>query len=325
MNALPSLALQTLALNTAKKFRDDYLVMSRHAFGDQEQRNGLVHAGEFGMYREQLLRTLLGCHLPARLSIGSGFLSTPQQHSSTQCDIVIYDRDATPSLDLVGGRTFFPTETCAAVGEVKSTLSVAALGEALEKLGETKRLRAAQCPPGLPVSPVEAVFSLWDGAASDDLTPQSLDLHRQRLFQPQWVEQQNLVTFLVCERIQWRKGEEPGSEGFHRSLARLYPPSSASLYLRHNLLLSLEDGFLAYAASSAGDEGAPRRLPYPFPRRGNIDCGWRWLPASDDALHILMFATECALAASRTWIYEFLSPAHLQDSLPLSFDYIPLS
>ncbi|WP_254460097.1 DUF6602 domain-containing protein [Xanthomonas sacchari] len=324
METNASLAMQALALNTARKFRDDYLAMSRHIFRDQEKRNGLLHSGEFGVYREQLLRTLLVSHLPARLAIGSGFLSTAQQPSSTQCDVVLYDRDATPSLDVAGGRVFFPTETCAAVGEVKSTLTFSALCEALHKLAETKRLRAAHCPPSLPVAPTDAVFSLWGQIGQESATRDQLDMHRLCLFQPQRIEQQNLMTFLVCEKIEWPSGEDPNSPGFHKALAKLYPCSPDS-YLRHNLLLSLQDGLLSYYTSGPGDDGEPRKLPYPFPCREGVDCGWRWLPASDDALHILMFATECALAASRTWIYEFFSPAHLQDHLFPRFRYMPLS
>lgn len=209
MDANASPAMQALALNTARKFRDDYLTLSRHVFQDREQRNGLLHSGEFGVYREQLLRTLLASHLPARLSIGSGFLGTPQQRSSTQCDVVLYDRDATPDLDLAGGRIFFPTETCAAVGEVKSRLDFSDLQNALQKLAETKRLRTAHCPPGLPVAPVDAVFALWKAERSQDIAPNALDALRQDLFQPLQVEQQNLMTFLVCERIEWPSGEDP--------------------------------------------------------------------------------------------------------------------
>ncbi|MET7143924.1 hypothetical protein M3S04_19765 [Xanthomonas sp. PPL139] len=325
METNASFAVQALALNTAKKFREDYLAMSRYIFRDEEKRNGLLHSGEFGVYRERLLRTLLVSHLPARLAIGSGFLSTVQQPSSTQCDIVLYDRDATPSLDVAGGRVFFPTETCAAVGEVKSTLTFSALCEALHKLVETKRLRAAHCPPSLPVAPTDAVFSLWGQMVREGATSDQLDRHRQSLFQPQQVEQQNLMTFLVCEKIEWPSGEDPNSPSFHKALAKLYPRSCDSYYLRHNLLLSLQDGLLSYYTSGLGDDGQPCNLPYPFPCREGVDCGWRWLPASDDALHILMFATECALAASRTWIYEFLSPAHLQDRLFPTFRYMPLS
>ncbi|MBO9875424.1 MULTISPECIES: DUF6602 domain-containing protein [Xanthomonas] len=325
MDTTTSHAMQALALNTAKKFRDDYLTISRHLFRDEEQHNGLLHAGEFGIYREQLLRTLLASHLPSRLSIGSGFLSTPQQPSSTQCDLVIYDRDATPSLDLAGGRVFFPTETCAAVGEVKSALKFSALCEALQKLAETKRLRAAHCPPGLPVAPVDAVFRLWEAARSQSIAPPALEALRRGLFQPDLVEQQNLVTFLVCERIEWPSGEAPDSDGFHRALAKLYPRSVGNYHLRHNLLLSLQDGLLSYYSAVTGDDGQWRNVPYFYPRRGQVDCGWRWLPASDDALHILMFAAECAASAARTWIYEFSSVAHLDDGHPLEFVYTQLS
>lgn len=318
-------AMQTLALNTARKFRDDYLVMSRETFWDADQNNHLLHSGEFGGYREQLLRTLLASYLPARLSIGSGFLATPLQHHSTQCDVVIYDRDATPSLDLSGGRVFYPTETCAAVGEAKSTLAFAALKEALHKLACTKRLRSEHCPPGLPVAPNDAVFRMWNQFALEEVTPGLLDAHRTSLFQPSRIEQQNLVTFLVCEKIEWPSGAQPGTSGFYKALAELYPRSADAYHLRHNMLLSLEDGFLSYSISAPDECGETRLLPYPFPRWEEIDCGWRWLPASDDALHILNFAAECALASSRTWIYEFLANAHLQGKQVPQYRYIPLS
>lgn len=316
-------ALRTLALNTAKKFRDDYLLMSREAFWDGSRKNGLLHPGEFGSYREQLLATLLASHMPARLAIGSGFLGSPRRRYSTQCDIVIYDRDATPALDLAGGRVFLPTETCAAVGEVKSVLSFHKLQEALEKLSCVKEMRAADCPPGLPVAPADAVFALQQ-SIGDSAESGAIETTRTEIFQPATVEQQNLVTFLVCEKIEWPKGEGPETDGFWKALTALYPPKIDRYHLRHNFILSLEDGFLSYSTPFQ-DEHGYRSVPYPYPRHGGIDGGWRWLRADAEATHILNFAMECALAASRTWIYEFLAGAHLEDGEFPHYHYLPLS
>ena len=101
----------------------------------------LIHPGEFGRYRENICKQFLKFVTPARLDIGTGFIINTSNKVSHQCDIIVYDAQHTPLLESEEKQFFFPVETIAAVGEIKSVLSKTALSEAIQKLAQVKVLR----------------------------------------------------------------------------------------------------------------------------------------------------------------------------------------
>lgn len=121
-----------------EQFKDDYVNLSRQIFVNKE--GTLIHPGEFGMYREKIIKEFLTPFLPTRLAVGSGFIITAENNISTQCDIIIYDREHTPVIEN-GEQRFFPVECVAGVIEVKSKLTKSELKKALIKLTEIKKLR----------------------------------------------------------------------------------------------------------------------------------------------------------------------------------------
>ena len=100
-----------------EQFKDDYVKLSRQIFVNKD--GTLIHPGEFGMYREKIIREFLAPFLPTRLAIGSGFVITAANNISTQCDIIIYDKEHTPVIEN-GEQRFFPVECVVGVIEVKS-------------------------------------------------------------------------------------------------------------------------------------------------------------------------------------------------------------
>lgn len=94
---------------------------SKKIFSSQKD-GKIFHNGEYGTYREDLVKRFLRLYIPSRLDIGTGFLINAEGDISTQCDIIIYDRYTTPIIESSGNQRFFPIETVAAVGEIKSTV-----------------------------------------------------------------------------------------------------------------------------------------------------------------------------------------------------------
>ena len=129
---------ENLIKSKIEKFYSDYIDLSRQIFVNEEGK--LIHPGEFGTYREKIIKSLLQPFLPSRLDIGSGFIITAKDNISTQCDIVIYDKASTPVIETEEQR-FFPVECVVGVIEVKSKLTKAQLKEALVKLTKIKDLR----------------------------------------------------------------------------------------------------------------------------------------------------------------------------------------
>lgn len=319
-----------LALRTATKFKDDYIRLSKEIFYSSSSKNGLHHAGEFGRYREQLLKSFLESFLPNRLAIGDGFVASPNGSLSTQSDAIIHDRNASPKLITEGGLVMFPIEVCVAVGEVKSILSFGDLQVALNKLLITKQMRAEMEVVTFPIAPVEAVIDanteLQNFMASNANSRNQMDAARN-MYRPHEREQQNLITFIVCEEIAWPKGSPPSY-----SFNSLYN-NKCDLHLRHNFILSLKQGFLSYYFCRPDGEEF-RNTPYPYPVQSfhkpvGVDddvptaCGWRWLEADPNNHHIMTFASELTHAAGRVPVYQFDPKMHSLDPVGFDFDYEP--
>jgi hypothetical protein len=118
-----------------------YFQSSKDLFWDPQAKK-LLHAGEYGTYREELVARLLRLLLPERLKIGSGFVISNQGDISTQCDLIVYDCHLNPPLENLSRQRFFPIESVVGVGEVKSSVTSAAeLRKALEKLAVIKGMR----------------------------------------------------------------------------------------------------------------------------------------------------------------------------------------
>jgi len=114
---------------------------SKEIFYDHEQEK-FIHAGEFGKYREQITKELLGLILPRTLGITSGFIIDSYDHVSRQCDIIIYDKEETPIIHSSYNQEFIPIEAVLLVGEVKSNIeNNTDLEKYLKTLSEFKKIR----------------------------------------------------------------------------------------------------------------------------------------------------------------------------------------
>ena len=99
----------------------------------------LFHPLEYGMYKERCAKELLSFVSSKGVGISDGFLITSKNNVSTQCDIVMYDKDVIPLIDN-GIAHFYPIEIVKGIGEIKSTLNKVEFSNALLKLARNKSL-----------------------------------------------------------------------------------------------------------------------------------------------------------------------------------------
>lgn len=226
-------AINILLEEKIKEFKFSFVHHSKSLFVKED--GGLFQAYEFGAYRENVVKKYLINILPERMGIESGFVVTSNGRVSTQCDIIIYDKTVTPLIRNEYGQRFFPVESVVAVGEVKSKLSLVDFKEALLKLSTTKALRDILYEPSY-------VYSRKDGRCNE--------------FKPESDELDQMITFLVCENFLFDIRKIDLSE-----IVRCYGESKPHRPFchRHNMVLSIQNGLLAY--------GLPDNMMYPFPSK----------------------------------------------------------
>lgn len=197
-----------------EKFVFDFKHLSKQIFVDEN--GSQIHSGEFGGYRERIVADLIQPFLPSRLDIGTGFIICHNDKISTQCDIIIYDKECTPFIDNYGQR-FFPVECVVGVIEVKSCLTKSSFKEALIKLSNIKKLKKES-------SNKIYVFK---------------DKSKQTEFDPDKFIYDQIASFIVCDSIDY-----DFTDKVDNFFADVYKDIDKSLY--HNMVLSLSDGCFLY-------------------------------------------------------------------------------
>lgn len=224
-------AFSTLLNEKITLFKYSFSAFARQVFVDPTTGN-LLHPGEFGTYREGILRDFLRICIPARLDIGTGFLITASGDISTQADIVIYDKSAIPRVESIEHQRFFPVEGVCAIGEVKSSLSKSELKKALNKLARVK-------------------------AKADDVSS-NVFIYRDRAlashtFDRTTVAYDQLISFLVCEKFDF------DVSSLSTEVSSWYEDDVENHH-KHNMVLSISDGLLLYV-----DATDVTRSPWMYP------------------------------------------------------------
>lgn len=240
---------------------------AKQTFVDQSGK--LIHPSEYGRYRESCCKDFLQYFIPRRLDIEDGFIINTHDEVSTECDIVIYDKNNTPLIQSKELQKFYPVETVAAVGEIKSTLSKKQLKDALEKLSKVKSLRK-----GL-------------------LTSGFLNRSSSEGYDPERNPRDTLFTFLICEKFDFDQKD------LAVTLNNIYSEGTNPNY-RHNLLLSLRDGLATYYSKKDGDI----HLSVPYPVFNNIPVKTVFSESTQDNDHIKTFASYMFMGTSGTALIQ---------------------
>lgn len=259
---------EKLLIEKIENFKSAFAETAEGVFFNDDGK--LIHPGEFGRYRENICKQFLKFVTPARLDIGTGFIINTSNEVSHQCDIIIYDAQNTPLLESEEKQFFFPVETIAAVGEIKSVLSKKALSEAIQKLARVKVLREEVKNP--------AIIKKDRGTGYDP----SNHIYDQ------------IFTFIVCKKLDFKLSN------LSTEINKLYGESIEYRH-RHNLILSVEDGLLAYYEHSG------KTMMYPV--FNNAKLKNRFVtPGENPYVHLKYFASYLFMGtSSATILYPEIS------------------
>ncbi len=261
--------INTLIEERIDVFRFAFSISAKALFRDDDKLNKIRHPGEFGVYREAIVRDFLQSFLPQKLAIDTGFVVNALGETSKQIDLVVYDPSFTPYLESKNRQRFFPVETVIAVGEVRSDVNRAQFEDALIRISEVKKMRANL--------PKEAgVVKKWYGLGDHEYDPDKIPFDQ-------------VFTFLLCNRINF-----PLRETFPSQLNEIY--KSVKYTHRHNAVLSLEDGLVHYVGEFPPGEFAD--CSFPTLPGGNQPNRNKWIHSYDDTyIPLKMFCSDLFMHA----------------------------
>jgi len=293
--------LNTIINKEIINFIDTYSNWSPLLFKDGQ--NTLIHSGEYGLYREKLIREFLKNITPGQYKIGEGFIvnSKSSNSVSTQCDIIIYDDSFTPFTN-DGYANFFPIETIVGIGEVKSDLSLTDLKEALVKLARNKELRDLNYTPTyIKRFPLGEYFETEitrynkiikeieeKGSLSEkDTDRKNIATTRVKMYEriekvsesynTHLFHTDNIFSFLVCNKL-----KDVDFDTLIEQINSEYTLKGIKEKHRHNMILSLEDGIILYIDNL--DSKSERKTYSPFPRKWDEKLKSCYVPSYKDNL-----------------------------------------
>ncbi|MFM5618379.1 DUF6602 domain-containing protein [Aeromonas veronii] len=256
----------SLLIEKVEQFVNSFSNTSKAVFYDDSTKR-VFHTGEYGTYREAVVREFLRFIVPRSLDISTGFLMTSMDDISTQCDVVIFDSNLTPIYEEGERQRFFPIETVHGIGEVKSTLSKSDFKNALNKLARNKALS-------------ERMLS----------KPTKINGSSSRTFDPVNCPYDLIPSFIICQKMDFDLSK------IQQEISDYYD-NDIEMRHKHNMILSIEDGLLAYFDANH------KTLPYPT--LGKIDLKDRFtFPDSNKHPHFRLFASYMfMITASKTLFY----------------------
>jgi len=107
-----------------------------------EKAGKTTHPHSVGEGREKSAIDKLKDILPSGIGVGSGFVIDSYGNVSSQCDIVIYEKDLCLKFNAADDRnSYYNCESVIAIGEVKSDLAQKELDDSIKKLKKIKELK----------------------------------------------------------------------------------------------------------------------------------------------------------------------------------------
>lgn len=249
----------------------------------KDEKNKLIHPGEYGKYREEVCKELLRLLLGKEVSVSDGFVITSGDQISTQCDIIVYNSNVSPFI-ADGIAKMFPAEEVRMIGEIKSTLSRQDFIGALRKMSENKK-------------------KIIDGRNSDGICPHGREAETYN----------TVVSFLVCNKLDF-VFDELTYEEIYSDIDRKY---------WHNSILSVEDATLSYLlrfsdfSEKIKEEFRKNRInvdtvaSWQYPVYAYKDELWPTVQnhvhirEENKYAHIKRFFVDLAVCSKDVWIYSY--------------------
>jgi hypothetical protein len=244
---------ESLLIEKSDEFKNSFSITSCRLFYDEENKK-LIHTGEFGTYREAIVKKFIRFFIPARLEINTGFIITNRNDISTQCDIIIFDANSTPLIETGDLQRFFPIETVCGIGEIKSTLSKSDFKKSINKLAKIKSLR------------------------ENIKTPIPIRREKKGRFDPENYAYDQVPSFLICQKLDF------DISNIVSEINQLYDQNIQYRH-RHNLILSIEDGILLYFDSNK------KSLMHPSYKKGSNLPNRFTSPANNPYVHFKLFCS----------------------------------
>lgn len=263
---MPNKVFDSLLIEKIEQFKTAFSSISKSVFYDEAKKR-IFHTGEYGTYREAIVRDFLRFIIPRSLDISTGFLMTSLDDISAQCDVIIFDSNMTPIYEEGDRQRFFPIESVHGIGEVKSTLSKVEFKTAINKLARNKALSERmvgiptiirKSPPG-PYDPINHTY---------DIIP----------------------SFLICQKLDF------DISNIEQEISSYYD-DDIEVRHRHNLILSIDDGLLSYFDLNK------KTLPYPRHNQLNLKDRFTYSDVNK-YIHFKVFATYMfMITSSKTLFY----------------------
>lgn len=203
------------------------------------------------------------------MEIGQGFLINGINQTSSQIDLVIYDRQNSPLIEDQLNNRFFPVESVVGIGEVKSIIdSKAKLMEILLKIAKNKNIARVRNPKYI--------------------------IHREAQFGNKTLTKKNFdhpFSFLICKKLNF---DLTNIENEIKDLN-----SGVDVKLWHNLIFSIEDGYIGYQDS----KNEQWIVWHPVNESGRNKCIFR-TPGESGMAHFRSFIKAINILSFATTIYR---------------------
>ena len=172
----------------------------------KDEKNKLIHPGEYGRYRENTSKELLRMVLDKNIGLSDGFVLTADDNITTQCDVIGYNAEVSPII-AEGIVRIYPAEEVRLIGEIKSTLSRKEYIEALRKMAENKKI-------------------ILEGRRGDACIPRGRENNAYN----------TVISFLICNKLDF-DFDKLKNEEIYDGIDKKY---------WHNSVLSIEDATISY-------------------------------------------------------------------------------
>lgn len=264
---MSSRVFESLLLEKIDQFVTSFSSTSTEIFYDDDKKR-LFHTGEYGTYRESIVKDFLKFIIPPSFDISTGFLITADDDISTQCDIIVFDSKMTPIYEEGDRQRFFPIETVHCIGEVKSTLSKSQFKEAINKLARCKTL------------------------SGKIKSPTILSKHHSGIFDPKNNPYDSIPSFLICKKLDFDVTSIDIDSLYEKDIEH---------WQKHNMILSIEDGLLSYFDSNG------KTLPYSRLKSIDLKYRFT-IPHENKYTHFKLFTSYMfMMTSSKTLMYPEIS------------------
>jgi hypothetical protein len=137
------------------------------------RRDFATHRQSGGQNRESILDDFLEQHLPKRFGVSTGLVISHEGAFSNQADLLIVDHLNNSPYHAGRPNVLWPVEAVYALLEVKTSLTLTELRDAVDKGRRFKCLRRDFCDNGVGQRTTESLFVIWGYESPDPMTVKS--------------------------------------------------------------------------------------------------------------------------------------------------------